>query len=62
MSFYPFQVTIILGGSAMTTYGYYNVIRCSFVFKIMLGMALYMTGPTPWMLIVFYLADRYELF
>ena len=42
----------------MTTYGYYNVIRCSFVFKIMLGTALYMTGPNAWMLIVFYLADR----
>ncbi len=55
-----FQLAIILGGPVMASFGYFNVIMCSFVLKILLALLLFTVGPSPSMLIFFYLFDRYR--
>lgn len=49
---------VIFGAPIVGRFGYFRIIRCSFVFKICSGLLMFLIGPSnPWLLMLFILLD-----
>ena len=51
---------VIFGAPIVGRYGYFRIIRCSFVFKICSGLIMFFIGRSnPWLLMLFILLDTW---
>nr|KAG5709740.1 hypothetical protein BaRGS_027765 [Batillaria attramentaria] len=49
---------VIFGAPIVGRFGYFRIIRCSFVYKICSGLVMYFIGPSnPWLLMLFIMLD-----